>query len=279
MPPIAHHFDCHRLIGSFLIVFSFLIGGCQLLPGSLANYAPTPTFPPFPQPTTAPLATAVLSPTPAAPGMIVSRQVVEDGKNQYRLELNYPYLEGAIDPRFQLFNQEISRLVENIRQGFKQDNQSVSVNPDPSFSPSLMTSDYSIENGTQGLLSVRFTVGFYMSGAAHPNQFAATLNLDIANGKVLALRDLFKTGIDYLTPISDYCIQDLNKQARIEWDSGAAPNEENFQKWNITPQGLLISFDPYQVASYAMGPQAVTIPYAAIKDLLNPSGPLGPFIH
>jgi hypothetical protein len=37
---------------------------------------------------------------------------------------------------------------------------------------------------------------------------------------------------------------------------------------------MLVFFDPYQVAPYAAGPQAVTIPYAALADVADPAGPL-----
>jgi hypothetical protein len=136
-----------------------------------------------------------------------------------------------------------------------------------------------MQYGEHGLMSVLFSVDYYMAGAAHPNQYSVTLNLDVASGKVLALKDLFKPGVDYLNFISDYAIQDLTRQQRLETETGAAPTEENFRSWNITQNGLLFSFDPYQVAAYAAGPQSVTIPYASLKDLIHPSGPLASFSH
>jgi hypothetical protein len=38
---------------------------------------------------------------------------------------------------------------------------------------------------------------------------------------------------------------------------------------------LLITFDEYQVAPYAAGPQKVAIPYSELRALINPQGPLG----
>jgi hypothetical protein len=274
MPHITLRSNKPLVFGTLFLLIFVMVSGCQLLPGFSATYVPTPTFPPFPQLTALPTATASPTFTPAPPSIIVSRQLVEDGQSLYSLKLNYPYLESAADPRFQLFNQEILKLIEHIRLDFKANVQSISATSDPNFSPSFITSDYIIENGTHGLLSVLINVGFYMSGAAHPNQYTATLNLDIAASKVLALKDLFKADTDYLKFISAYCLQDLKKQSRLEWETGAEPKAENFQNWNFTSTGLLFSFDPYQVTSYAMGPQAVTIPYSAMKDILNPSGPL-----
>ena len=279
MPHFANHL-IRRLIHCFIIGFVLLpLPACQLFTGLSPTYAPTPTFPPFPQPS--PVLTPTIAPTvtPAPPPMIVSRLKLEDGQNLYTLKINYPFMERVSDPRFQLFNQEVNKLVNQISQDFKKNIQPILATPDPNFSPSFLIVDFKITNGDKGLISVLFNVGFYMSGAAHPNQYAETLNLDISSGKVLALKDLFKPGADYLKFISDYSFQDLTKQGYLEWDSGTAPNEDNFRSWNMTPDGLLFSFDPYQVASYAMGPQSVVIPYLSMKDILNPTGPLTPILH
>jgi hypothetical protein len=58
---------------------------------------------------------------------------------------------------------------------------------------------------------------------------------------------------------------------------GAGPLEKNFSVFNITKDGLLITFTTYQVASYADGPQEVFIPYRELKDYLNPEGILKGF--
>jgi hypothetical protein len=45
----------------------------------------------------------------------------------------------------------------------------------------------------------------------------------------------------------------------------------------ITKKGLWITFDPYQVAAYAAGPQTVLVPYSALKDIIKPDGPVATF--
>jgi hypothetical protein len=42
----------------------------------------------------------------------------------------------------------------------------------------------------------------------------------------------------------------------------------------ITSQGLKFTFDPYQVASYAEGPQEVVVPYRALKGLIGARSPI-----
>ena len=61
------------------------------------------------------------------------------------------------------------------------------------------------------------------------------------------------------------------------FSDGAKPTPENYAVWNISAEGLVITFNEYQVAAYAAGPQEVVIPFAALKDILDPQGPLNTF--
>jgi hypothetical protein len=85
--------------------------------------------------------------------------------------------------------------------------------------------------------------------------------------------------------ISEICIADIQKQKRgngIEPDDwlneGAGPKAENFRVFNITKEGLLITFITYQVGSYAEGPSEVMIKYSEIKDLIPPKSYLESFL-
>jgi hypothetical protein len=59
-----------------------------------------------------------------------------------------------------------------------------------------------------------------------------------------------------------------------EWDKGASPELKNYQNWTLTARGLVVTFDPYQVGPFAAGAPSVLIPYAELKDVLRPDGPL-----
>jgi hypothetical protein len=58
------------------------------------------------------------------------------------------------------------------------------------------------------------------------------------------------------------------------FQTGADPTPENYQRWNLADDGFLVTFDVYQVAAYAAGPQTVTIPYADLRPVSNPNGVL-----
>ena len=40
------------------------------------------------------------------------------------------------------------------------------------------------------------------------------------------------------------------------------------ERWDFSAEGLIVNFNPYDVAAYAVGPVAVTVPWNAITDLL-----------
>jgi hypothetical protein len=63
-----------------------------------------------------------------------------------------------------------------------------------------------------------------------------------------------------------------------EGAEGASAKLENYRNWLVKRQGLEITFDPYQVGPYVAGPQYVTIPYKALAKIINPAGPLAPFL-
>ncbi len=266
-----------------VLLFSLLISGCQTLSGFVATISPTPTILPPSTPLPPPPTPTLLPPQPtltsAKPLLLVSHSLQDSNENpQYTLTVDYPQFDGATTSQLQAFNQFSEQKARDLLNTYQTQLASPPATPDPNFYPSFMEATYQVTNGTDGLLSVLYTVADYWSGAAHPNQYAHVLNYNLIAGQEIVLADLFLPGTNYLQVISDYCVTDLNKRDRLMFEAGAQPTTDNYQNWNITPQGLLISFDPYQVGPYAMGPSTVSIPYGYLKDFLNPAGPLAPLI-
>jgi hypothetical protein len=131
------------------------------------------------------------------------------------------------------------------------------------------------------IYSLKFTMAGYFDGAAHPYHYNKTLNYDLEAGQQLRLADLFLPDADPLPLIAEICKTELSKRdiAFDSFSTGADPTDENYRNWNITPDGLLITFDEYQVAPYAAGPQTVLIPYSQLSAIIKPDGPLARFIH
>jgi hypothetical protein len=126
------------------------------------------------------------------------------------------------------------------------------------------------------LWSLKFDFKFYSDGAAHPGLYSITLNYDLGQGRELGLGDLFLPNSAYLEAIANYCVTELSKQPGFDepWSDGAKPTPENYDNWNITPDGLLITFDMYQVAPGASGPIQVLVPYDQLQAVIDPQGAL-----
>jgi hypothetical protein len=192
-----------------------------------------------------------------------------------------PVLSGPTDPRIGHFNDAADYLVTQMIDNFKNELKQIGT-PSPEMPTDLpgsaMDINYEILAATERVIGVQFHVYYYVTGAAHPNSFTVPINYDLKTDKILTLADLFKPKADYLTVLSNYAVQELQKTPEIfMFPEGAAAKDENYRSWNITPAGLLITFDPYQVAPYAAGPQRVLVPYATLKPILDPAGPLASF--
>jgi hypothetical protein len=215
---------------------------------------------------------------------LIAKQIKDSNKKlNYQIDAQYPQFSGAgMNPNFEKFNQAVRAAVMKEVADFKK-----SMAPEEGEEPppeGSMGSDisigYTIALAHDDLASVKFDVGSYYQGAAHPNSYSRVVNYDLKNGKPLKLADLFNPGAKYLQAISAYCIAELKKQTGLLEDQikeGAAPTAKNFQSWTISKQGLGINFDAYQVAPYAAGPQFVLVPYSALKDLIKRDGPIGQF--
>ena len=216
----------------------------------------------------------------------VTAKVIKDANKQklYSVNAEYPQIDG--DSRFDGFNKEARALINKDVAAFKSAETSTDA-ADSAGLPaetqnSTLDAGYDFHLADDNLISVAFTEGTYSRGAAHGNSLTQVLNYDVKSGKKIALADLFKDKSKYLSVIAAYCQKELKERARkpdamvLEEliEPGAGARTDNYRAWNITKKGLWITFDPYQVAAYAAGPQYVLVPYSVLKDIIKPDGPI-----
>ncbi len=199
---------------------------------------------------------------------------ISDVKANYSINANYPEITFSNLEIAGKINQEIFSITENQISDFKssvQDYQPIS------DIKSQFNENFQLNIFDENLLSINFTFETYFSGAAHPNQYAKVFNYDLKQNKEITLSDIFKKDSNYLKILSDKSIINLKKTLGNDFtfEEGVSPNESNFVNFVITKNGLEFLFDPYQVAAYAAGPQSVIFNYNDLKDIINPTGPLG----
>ncbi|HEV7682410.1 MAG TPA: RsiV family protein, partial [Pyrinomonadaceae bacterium] len=229
---------------------------------------------------------------------IASKQIKEKNKTlKYEVAAAYPQLTGSVDPNYEKFNQAVRSLITRKVSDFKKEmipdpEDDTNSDENPTNIEESLSSDiaigYEVALAKDDLIGIEFTVSSYSAGAAHPNSYTDVVNFDLKNGKAIKLADLFTPGSKYLQTLSTYCIQDLKKQAKAQGDSAAMDDDwinrgagaalTNYDNWSITKKGLKITFDPYQVAAYAAGPQSVLVPYSALKEIIKADSAVAQFV-
>jgi hypothetical protein len=237
---------------------------------------------PAPDPTAAPTFTPIPAPVFLNEGLVLSSTPFSESKDGpvYTITTQIPQLQGSNDPRVEAFNAHLKQIVQGNIDQFRNDiltNQPIQ----PFAAGSSYDLKYTLIGQRGEVWSIKIEVMYYYDGAAHPGHNSITVNYDLRQGRELTLDDLFQPGSNYLQVIADKCkaqlsTRDIGFEDEI-FNSGADPLPENYQRWNLSPDGLVITFDEYQVAPYAAGPQIVVIPFAELTPWANPQGALAVF--
>jgi hypothetical protein len=196
----------------------------------------------------------------------------------------YPKLENDEDEdefAVEDFNQKVADLIELNISDFKERIEALQRTQEkpPLDKKNDLYIDYdsSIFQAKEDLLiSLRFSFQSFIVGMAHPSHYHRVLNFNLNTGEEIILSDLFKPEVDYLTVLATFSRELLEKHLKDKQllQEGSSPTAEHYQNWNLKANGLLITFDEAQVASYVQGAQSVLIPYAALKEFLSPDAPL-----
>ena len=242
-------------------------------PASIATTAPpaaTPSASPIPSPT--PRATPIVS------AATLNGVVAATGATY---QVRYPQVGGLDSAAAATINTLLHDTAQAAVRGFTS-----GIGKDPQAGPnqpSTLQVDYSVASDSPDLISLRVNSYTYASGAAHGSDVLTTFTFDPASGRQLALADLFRPGVAYLDALAAEARTQL-KVTMASWltDSfttkwlatGTEPTADNYAAWAITPGGLEITFEQYQVAAYAAGMPVVTIPVAHLAALVDPNGPL-----
>ena len=137
---------------------------------------------------------------------------------------------------------------------------------------------HTIVYASDDLVSVLFYVTGYGTPAAHGYHYPVTINFDMKAARALELKDLFKPGSRHLERISRLCVEELDRQFPPGYATrgGVRPEAkaDSFRSWVVTPRGLVLIFEEYQLVAYAEGEPKVLIPFDRLRDITRPGGAL-----
>ncbi|MGO4530124.1 WG repeat-containing protein [Paenibacillus sp. 2TAF8] len=142
------------------------------------------------------------------------------------------------------------------------------------------TGDFDITFYQQQLLQLQLTGYNYPAGAAHgmPTMVYAIINL--SNGQLYELKDLFKPNSDYVKVLSQIVGEQIKNDPQYSYVfpdtyTGISANQPFF----VTADALHLYFNPYDIAPYAAGFPTFTIPFRQIMSIINTEGSFWKAFH
>ncbi|GAA3411143.1 WG repeat-containing protein [Paenibacillus hodogayensis] len=181
----------------------------------------------------------------------------------------YPQVEGMADPNAE-------RKV-NLRL-----KQLSAVKPVPAHEQleASYTGDFAVAFYRNHLLVLQLDGYNFPFGAAHGMPSREYVHVNLLNGDMYALKDLFKAGSPYVNRISDIIRKRIATDPAYSYVfPGSFKQIAPDQLFYVTGDALHIVFPPYEIAPYAAGFPTFTIPYAELADIIDTSGAFWKSFH
>lgn len=205
----------------------------------------------------------------------VTRTIVEthDGFCPYEISAEYPRIEGIRLPSTIQFNRWIKKKVLGDVARFR--NLELRAEPRARKEGRRLITEgleltHRVYYSNRQIISIRLTHRVMAAGQMHPINYYETINYDLKNNRQLREKDVFRRG--YLKVFSSFARKELIEKYGLGLDwwvtKGTLPRHYNFASWNIVPDGILLSFEDYQVSSHSFGQPEFIVPYSVLKKML-----------
>lgn len=195
-----------------------------------------------------------------------------DAKAGYTIDLAYPEF---TDTRFAALNEfaadDASRRADDLA-GKWRGNAADAL----AFWPSEGQQRFEVPLITDRLVTVDFEADQYNSGAAHGLPSSWSVLFDLERGRPLVADDLFRdeSWVSTAAGLAETALRNRlgrNFQGNTDAVHDVVVRIEN---WSFRKGEAVITFPVYTVASYADGPQKVTVPYERLTPSLKPDAVL-----
>ena len=143
----------------------------------------------------------------------------------------------------------------------------------PAFTPILYyTSDLSCSRADARFLSLAQNSYAFVGGMHGMNQTRA-FNFEVNSGRLLKLSDIIANDDAFRKAVVEELIgkygDTLDKDVAKDVDSIFDDSAKGEYHWRLTPGGIGVYFDYYEVACYAAGPRYVEVSFQAHPELFN----------
>jgi hypothetical protein len=142
--------------------------------------------------------------------------------------------------------------------------------------PSTLDGDFTVAVNEKGVVSLRFTILTYVSGAAHPVASAGGITFDIATGATVALGDIFTNTGDAAKVLDEKIHAALTTSLgdALSWPSSSQDISFFEKAWVVTAAGVECTWNQGDIASQAAGTPNAVVSWADLKSVLKTGSPI-----
>lgn len=194
----------------------------------------------------------------------VRNEIVNSGAKNvvFEAEVSYPHVD--VNPIF--FHPDASNAALRSRIEHLVATRALNAQtPVAPFGPSFVTGEVEATCIAPSIIGMHGNLSVYVTGAVHPNPLPILATMDLAADTFITAEDLWMPGVDWATA--------LRNIALLTFDAGPglAPTPMNFRHQTITPDGIKVVFEAFQVAPGAAGAPSFVATWDRIESLVRPS--------
>ncbi len=184
------------------------------------------------------------------------------------LDIAYPEFDTSV-AGYQALNDAIRTNAENWKREFIVTSVDSTRDRPSTAVTALLSVSYTVVENSRLILGIEQFTTWWILPAPYAIVFGKKVNLDLESGKLIGLSDLFVSGSGYEKVLESAIVADLEKRGMPSYqkiDIGLIRTAE----WTLRSDGLMIAFEPGQIAPYRLGFVRFNIPDSAIGRYLKP---------
>lgn len=192
--------------------------------------------------------------------LIVLENSIKYSSLRANLEIIYPVLYDTNDDQaIKIINTTIQRDIDNFYNYF------LNITEPSSMFYCEGNASYEVTLNSNDLLSINITYYEY-TGGAHGMYTMINYTFDTKTGKLLALQDLFIPEFDFITPIKDKVLTEVNKEREIYFAEAPELITQTDFSFYLLPKTIVVYYDLYDIAPYSSGIRTFEIPRNIFHD-------------
>lgn len=204
----------------------------------------------------------------------ISTKAIKNADQYIEVDIKIPVIEGlgdkSIQNRINLSFEKDALDFKNIIQKQAKDGFEEAKKANYPFHTYQAYIEYKVTYNKDNILSIPVTYYSY-TGGAHGMTNIVSRNINLKTGKDIALKDIFKEGINYRDIIKQEVVKQIKLEPEIYFEDAVKTVEESNEEFSfyIEDGNIVVYYSLYSIAPYASGIREFRIPFEVFKDGIN----------